>query len=586
MSPPLDGEIAPTQSTSAAFPCTFATLVTNIHGKVTRDEFKSLKSAANVIAKWLNKDPATWVVTSAKDVVDAMHGLHPIRHNIAESYLRVTSSRMMKILRLSGTAFLSGHCKTELPVAWRAPVSAARLVDDRRLQCLMPFIRFQSGKGRSPSDVTQSNFDAYCAAVDESSQRKNKLGSKQSAQRDWNYFAKNVEVWPKLLFVFLSKREDYMLPEDQLPPAWAEFEAKKRLPFRGNRKFGRRRRRLKEVTVESRDYTFRRIISAAIAGGIDRHRLQTMADVCDREVLETAFNFILDRNERDVEGTCDVCRLAGLMYAVAEQWVGVTGKELEAYDELYEAFEHIQHGMAEKNQRLLAKFATDASIAAFLKTPKRVMDEYVNTAELTQHDCIRMQMAAAMSILTRVLIRMENLKQIQDQTHLINSGYGSQRHVMLIFGEKEVKNDAYLETILSPRVVGVLDTYMQRAWPKLKRGRSTNCLFPGYGGKHKAASTFGPQLADFVFRETGIRVTPHQFRHLGGYFHLLRYPGDYASVQKMLGHLKIETTIKYYTGTMERRAAFDKYDGHIDARIDEADAAEAVTKKLRTKSIA
>lgn len=586
MSPPLDGEIAPTQSISVAFPCTFATLVADIHGKVERNEFKSLKSAANVIAKWLNKDPTTWVVASAKDVVDAMHGLHPIRHNIAESYLRVTSSRMMKILRLSGTAFLSGHCKTELPLAWQEPVAAARRVDERRLRCLMPFIRFQSNNGHSPQDVTQANFDTYCAAVEETSQRKNKLGSKQGAQRDWNYFAKHVDVWPKLLFVFRNRREDYMLPDDQLPPAAAEFDVKQHVPLRGNSKFGKRRRKLSKETIKSRRYTFRRIISAAVAGGIPMHRLKTMADVCDREVLETAFNFILDRNDKDVDGTCDVCRLAGLMYAVAEQWVGLTGDELKAFHLLYEDFEHIQHGMAEKNQRLLAKFTTDAAIAAFLKTPKRVMDEYTNTAELTHHDCVRMQMAAAMSLLTRVLIRMENLKRIEDKTHLLDCGYGGNRKVILFFGADEVKNDAYLETILSLRVVGVLDTYMLRAWPKLKRGKPTNCLFPGYGGKHKAASTFGPQLSDFVFRETDIRVTPHQFRHLGGYFHLLRYPGDYASVQQMLGHRKIETTIKYYTGTMDRRAAFDKYDCHIDARINEADAAEEVTKKLRIKSLA
>jgi site-specific recombinase XerC len=586
MSPPLDNLPLPTETTVVLFPCAVAQLVENVRGKVPRDKFKELKSAAKVLATCLHKAPATWVIGSVTELVEAIHSIHPLKHGIKASYLRVSSSRVMTILRLNGIEFLSGNCKTDLPVPYQAAIKAARALDERRLQCLMPFLRNRLLAGRKLTDIDQSDFDAYDTAVDGTSNRKNKSGAKVGARRDWNYFAKHVDAWPKSFAKRQTTRKDYLLPKDQQPEAWAEFKAREHLVFRGNRKFGKRRKNLSTVTIESRDYTFRRIISAAVAGGIDKRHLKTMADVCDRTVLETAYNFILDRRGNDVEGTCDICRLAGLMFAVAEQWVGVTDGELAAHRQLYEDWEHIQQGMAERNERLLTRLSTDKAIAAFLRTPQRVMDEYADTVELTIHDCIRMQMASAMSILTRALIRMDNLMQIELGTHLLEGGWGAVRHLTLAFGKHEVKNGEYLETILSPRTVKVLDTYMERAWPKLKRGCTTKALFPGYDGVHKSASTFGPQLSAFVFRETGVRVTPHQFRHLGGYFHLLRHPGDYASVQKMLGHRKIETTIKYYTGPMDRRAAFKKYDGHIDARIDEADGAEAATQKLGIKNYA
>jgi hypothetical protein len=503
MSPPLDGEVAPLAATRMMFPCLVSTLVANVQGKVTRDEFKALKSAVKVVTKRLNKDATTWIVGSAKELVDAVNSVHPVRHNINASYLRVTSSRIMRVLRLNGIEFLSGHCSTDLPDDWKVPVASARSNDERRLRCLMPLIRNLIRYDRKPVDVTQVDFDAYCLEVDQSSQRKDKVASKQGAKREWNFFAKHVGEWPKVRLALKAKRNDYLLPDNLMPPAAAEFDAMAHVPFRGNIRFGKRRRRLSEHTIKSREYSFRRVISAAVAGGIDPNRLKTKADVCELDVLETAFNFILDRNKEDVEGTCDVSRLSGLMYAVAEQWVGVTGKDLENHKQLCQDYEHIQQGMAEKNQRLLAQFTSDKAIAAFLRTPRRVMNDYANKVELTQRDCVRMQMAAAMAILTRVLIRMENLRGIEDRKHLIESGWGSERHVLLIFGNKEVKNDEYLETLLSPRVVAILDTYKQRAWPKLMRAK-TNALFPGYNGKHKSASTFGPQLSDFVFQECSL----------------------------------------------------------------------------------
>lgn len=565
-------------------PQPFADLVLACRPLVADRKFIELKSAAKLLCKVTARDADTWLVEKVSDVIDPMHAVHPLQADVDPSYWKTTCSRITLILKLNGFQFLSGHAMIELPPEWAEWVERARRRRAERLRALLPFIGWCISSGISQSDVTQGTYDAYCLEVDLNSQRKNKPATKQAVRRDWNFFAKRLAGWSQVLFTIEDRRNIYLLPEEVMPSAVAEFDAKAHLPFRGSLRHRKRRRRLSKETIKHRRYLLRRIISAAVKGGIQLNRLRTIADVCDRKVLETAYNYILDRQGPEVEGTCDLSRMADLMFAVAEQWAGVAGKELEAHRELKEDFEWIQEAMAEKNKRLLAKFSSDKVIAEFLKTPARVIAEYDHVVELSDHDRIRMQMAAAMAILSRVLIRMENLKQIRENVHLVEVGWGSDRKVLLIFGEKEVKNDEYLETLLSPRLVKVIDSYRQRARLALCRGKSTDFLFPGYRGTHKSASTFGGQLADFVFRETGIRVTPHQFRHLGGYFHLLRYPGDYASVQKMLGHRKLETTIKFYTGTMDRRAAFKKFDDHIEDRLNEAEAAEAASAKIKVKS--
>ncbi len=60
-------------------------------------------------------------------------------------------------------------------------------------------------------------------------------------------------------------------------------------------------------------------------------------------------------------------------------------------------------------------------------------------------------------------------------------------------------------------------------------------------------------------RELGVRVSPHQFRHLTGYLYLKQRPGDYETVRVLLGHKTLQTTLQFYAG-METAAAAKRFD--------------------------
>jgi integrase len=57
-----------------------------------------------------------------------------------------------------------------------------------------------------------------------------------------------------------------------------------------------------------------------------------------------------------------------------------------------------------------------------------------------------------------------------------------------------------------------------------------------------------------VLRHVGIKITPHQFRHLAGKLHLDAYPNAHESVRQFLGHRDIKTTTRFYTSPNTRRA--------------------------------
>jgi integrase len=55
-------------------------------------------------------------------------------------------------------------------------------------------------------------------------------------------------------------------------------------------------------------------------------------------------------------------------------------------------------------------------------------------------------------------------------------------------------------------------------------------------------------------RHLGVKLTPHQFRHLAAKIALDANPGAYELVRQLLGHKILKTTTNFYAGIDTRRA--------------------------------
>jgi hypothetical protein len=60
----------------------------------------------------------------------------------------------------------------------------------------------------------------------------------------------------------------------------------------------------------------------------------------------------------------------------------------------------------------------------------------------------------------------------------------------------------------------------------------------------RSLSRLSGQVIDRIIKELGIRVTPHQFRHLAAE----KDPANYEFVRRVLGHKNLQTTINFYVG--------------------------------------
>ena len=85
-------------------------------------------------------------------------------------------------------------------------------------------------------------------------------------------------------------------------------------------------------------------------------------------------------------------------------------------------------------------------------------------------------------------------------------------------------------------------------------------LFPRKcDGKSRLPVNFGQTLGEEIYRQTGLIMNPHLFRHFAAYLYLRERPGDYETVRRLLRHKKLETTMQFYA-ELSSQWAVEHYD--------------------------
>ena len=117
-----------------------------------------------------------------------------------------------------------------------------------------------------------------------------------------------------------------------------------------------------------------------------------------------------------------------------------------------------------------------------------------------------------------------------------------------------MKNEENVDYELPPELVALLDEYLDRYWPVIVRDE-TPYIFISKGGQQKAKATLAQQIQEAIEKYAGLKLIPHQFRHLAAKLHLQAHPGSYESVRQLLRHKSLKTTVTAYAGLDTRDQA-------------------------------
>jgi integrase len=83
-------------------------------------------------------------------------------------------------------------------------------------------------------------------------------------------------------------------------------------------------------------------------------------------------------------------------------------------------------------------------------------------------------------------------------------------------------------------------------------------LFPCRNGGPRS-DHLAEDMCKVIYRETGLIMNAHLFRHFAGMLYLQQRPGAYEAVRRILGHRKLDTTTSFYTD-LESKWAIRHYD--------------------------
>ena len=172
---------------------------------------------------------------------------------------------------------------------------------------------------------------------------------------------------------------------------------------------------------------------------------------------------------------------------------------------------------------------------------------------------LRVQTALAIAILSVAPLRIGNLRSLDRDVHFLRAFSDKDPVLQIRIDSRDVKNEVDLAYPVPDDVGALLERYMSKYQPLLANGHPSTLLFPGRAGKPKSANTLRRNICDMIRRELGLHVNPHLFRHLVAYLFLIRHPGHYEEVRRILHHKSIQTTIDSYAG-LEATAALKRYD--------------------------
>lgn len=530
---------------------------------------QDMASAARTAARVLGREPAN-LPADPHSLARWLDAAAPLAHGLSAVSWNNTRSLLRAGLALQGPV-LKGRSKTPLLPDWLNLFE--RLANDSERMRLGRLLRWLSEREIDPATVSLTDLDAFRLELFEQSLIREPGKTWTSIRATWNRAVRSVSGFPDLT-IDVPKRVDGYLMDWSAFPASLQADLNAWLDRLAGRDLGEDGplRAVRPSTLQTRAYQLQGFASALARSGVDPATLRSLADLVAYDMLVVGLRFYRDR-----QGglTQTIHGLASMLKSVARHWAKADEAQLLLISKLMGRLAVPDPGMTAKNRTRLRLFNDDAHVAALLTLPLRLQKEAAAKKIPRYQAAVLASLAVAIELLIVAPIRRQNLASVDIARHMVRIG----RRTYLILPSDEVKNSVDLEFELPKRTVDLIDWYLAQHWPVLAAAGST-ALFPGRKAEAKSGDTLGRQIVKVVFKYTGLRVNTHLFRHIGAKIFLDAEPGSYEVIRRVLGHKRMDTTTKYYTGLESGAAA-----RHFDEVIFKSQARAEARVALRPRGV-
>jgi integrase len=449
------------------------------------------------------------------------------------------------IRHVTGQERLSGRGVALSPV-WKALYD--RVPDQRLRLGLSGFLKYASATSVDPSAVSETTVEAFITYATDVQFTVNPRDLHKQVTRCWNLAKDNVAGWPQITLAVPDFRpQAASLPSEAFERSFVE-DVESYLSLLGGDNLldeDAPDRPCKPSTINTRRAYLRLAASAAVAAGVPVGSFRSLADLVAPAVVQQILEHYLAKNEGKI--VTFIIDLAERLFAIARTYVRASEEQLRQLERFcIKLRPHRRHGLTEKNMAVVRAFKDPQNRSRLKALPSQLFDQALAERDALVQAAVTAEIALAAQIELVAPMRLANLAALHLERNVIRVG-GPEPTYHLVIPQEDVKNDVPLEYPLPKLVSDMLARYLTVFRPRLCRQENV-WLFPGEGTEHKTKGTLSGQIIERLTRELGIRVTPHQFRHLAAAFILAKDPANYEFVRRVLGHKNLETTIRFYIG--------------------------------------
>ena len=475
--------------------------------------------------------------------------VHPVQAGVSKKRLQNIRSSLATALRI--TRFAPGVALSTTPMApaWRALYE--RLPDRQTKYGLSGFIRFCSAHEVAPDAVTDQVAADYHQHLVDHALRAHPNVVYQRTCRVWNAAREQIPDWPDVTLAIPSFRRPVItVPLNQFPESFVEELDRYLHWLAGDDLLADHQppQRCKPRTVAGRRDHLHRLASAAIHGGVSLATVDSLATLVSREVVEVCLQYYIDRFEG--HPTTYVRDLAKTLKLVAQHWVCADDKHVAWLRRLVHRLDTAPPGLTEKNRAMLRQFDSVPNLQRLLAVPDTLMARASTIADPNRAAHLYVW-GLVIELLIYAPMRIGKLATLRVDRHLVRPE-GPKGPVIIALAADETKHGRPHEYPLPNATGRKLDRYLREHRPALLTEPQSPWLWPDRRGNHKSTITMSEAVAKHIYRETGLKVTPHQFRHLAAKLILAARPGEYELARQVLGHQHVSMTVNFYAGVQSR----------------------------------
>lgn len=521
---------------------------------------QDLRSAVRTFARAINRQPVQ-ITADVAALKKQLAGLTAPMVRLTRPRWANVRSGVIAALNLTQAGIVAGKRRYPLAPEWEELLG--KVADRYERARLSRFFSWCSSAGIPPTAVAQADVDRFAKTLVTETMADRPKAVHRDLALAWNRCRAKTAGWPDLELEVPDHSRTYALPEDAFSEAFvADVNAYMQHlavvdPFEETP-----RKPLAQTTLRDLRLRIFQLATVLADSGRDPKGFTGLRDLVDPDAARAVLTAQHQRNGGRKTG--QLYNYAQLLIKVARHWAKVPEAELERLRALGRAIKPKATGMTDKNRARLRQFDDPQAVLQLISLPQRVFAQLTASGRPPVRDCLRAQSALILGILALATpLRIKNVASLRLGVHILplRTGMPLSSGCHLVVPAAEVKNDRDLEFSLSSLIGTPLETYVTRCLPVLGK-TAEGYLFPNTSGGSKNEGSLGVQVRNFLKRETGLELNAHAFRHLTAKLYLEQHPGDYATVQMLLGHKSLQTTLRAYVG-MESRDAVKRYDAMV-----------------------